>query len=662
MKTPVSGMRFGGNAGAWWPLLLAVACFVLARPYEGYVHDARLYVGFAVAPLDPGGIGADLLFQHDEQSGRSLYPAVLRALSAVWSPSVASLVLTGAALALWFAGLWRLLAVLFPDLPATGRAALTVLATTVDTFYGGSATFHFAEPFAAPRALAEALVLWGLTMALQRRWFACVALMTIALAVHPLMAAAGVALAVWLALPDDRWRTRSLLLATAAASGIVAATVVRPAESGVLRVFDADWLRVLRDMGSLAFLRHWEPIDWSRLVVHAGTLVMTWPILSGSARRVVVAAALTAGGGVMLTLCGADLAGSVLLTQSQPWRALWLFALIAAVGAGLLAERTVADAHAPYTSRSGYRRVAVLLLLVAWSMMATSTSASTLALLALALWWLPALRPTITLPPVVCTAVTVLIPVVLIAMVTVEAAIVWQVYVTAPESDALWHWPNAVQGGAMRLLGIGVAWYLLRAGSNARYARTGPLAAVALTLAAAWCVDARSTFERELERQLDARVSADPASRVRGLLASLPDGPVFWADGEMEAWAFFGRPSYATIIQGTPRVFGRALALQWADRWARVTALQSETRPSRYRLAPDRLYAEDPAGIREFCSTPDAPATVVLWARPAWAADARAVSLPAPQLLPGQDPGAAWEVRRTMYLVSCHSIRSTSAP
>jgi len=32
------------------------------------VHDARLYLGFALAPCDPDGIGGDLVFVHDGQS------------------------------------------------------------------------------------------------------------------------------------------------------------------------------------------------------------------------------------------------------------------------------------------------------------------------------------------------------------------------------------------------------------------------------------------------------------------------------------------------------------------------------------------------------------------------------------------------------------------
>ena len=50
---------------------------------------------------------------------------------------------------------------------------------------------------------------------------------------------------------------------------------------------------------------------------------------------------------------------------------------------------------------------------------------------------------------------------------------------------------------------------------------------------------------------------------------------------------------------------------------------------------------------------PDAPATVVLPRRPVWAAMAREFRLLSPQLLPGQDPGVSWEVRKDLYIIQC---------
>jgi hypothetical protein len=208
MKTPAPAYGFtstavlgGGQWQTWWPLVFTFACFLLARPYEGLVHDARLYVGFAVAPLDPEGIGADLLFREDGQSGRSVYPPHLRALSLLFAPSYAALITTVAGLCLWFAGAWRLCRELWPELPAVAVGGLILTATGIQTYYGGASTFHIAEAFASPRNMAEGLVLLALSFSLRGIAWQSVVCLLIAMVLHPIMAVSGAALVTW-------WRSR----------------------------------------------------------------------------------------------------------------------------------------------------------------------------------------------------------------------------------------------------------------------------------------------------------------------------------------------------------------------------------------------------------------------------------------------------------------------
>jgi hypothetical protein len=53
--------------------LIAYSVFLLSRPYPGIVQDAYIYMGRALADLDPDGIGRDLMFVHDGQFGFSLF-------------------------------------------------------------------------------------------------------------------------------------------------------------------------------------------------------------------------------------------------------------------------------------------------------------------------------------------------------------------------------------------------------------------------------------------------------------------------------------------------------------------------------------------------------------------------------------------------------------
>jgi putative flippase GtrA len=71
---------FVERRGRWLALLAAFCVFALSRAYQGVRHDGRLYVADALAKLDPGGIGRDLMFVHDGQFGFSLYTPLLSRL------------------------------------------------------------------------------------------------------------------------------------------------------------------------------------------------------------------------------------------------------------------------------------------------------------------------------------------------------------------------------------------------------------------------------------------------------------------------------------------------------------------------------------------------------------------------------------------------------
>jgi hypothetical protein len=61
------------GAGDFWPLpLIVFLVFALGRPYRGIFQDPQIYIGRAVADLDPSGVGRNLMFLHDGQFGFSL--------------------------------------------------------------------------------------------------------------------------------------------------------------------------------------------------------------------------------------------------------------------------------------------------------------------------------------------------------------------------------------------------------------------------------------------------------------------------------------------------------------------------------------------------------------------------------------------------------------
>ena len=84
--------------------LIAFLVFVLSRPYRGIIQDAHIYMGRALADLDPNGVGRDLMFVHDGQFGFSLFRLVADAM--VWGLGLAAAAKSLAILAAfaWFFG------------------------------------------------------------------------------------------------------------------------------------------------------------------------------------------------------------------------------------------------------------------------------------------------------------------------------------------------------------------------------------------------------------------------------------------------------------------------------------------------------------------------------------------------------------------------------
>jgi hypothetical protein len=122
--------------GRWLGLLAAFGLFLLCRPYQGVRHDGRLYVADALAKLDPGGVGKDLMFVHDGQFGFSLYTPVLARLIGWLGLSGAAMAIVALTLILWFTALVFLIDRLLADRSPALRWAALVFAVVLPSLYG----------------------------------------------------------------------------------------------------------------------------------------------------------------------------------------------------------------------------------------------------------------------------------------------------------------------------------------------------------------------------------------------------------------------------------------------------------------------------------------------------------------------------------------------
>jgi hypothetical protein len=290
--------------------------FLLAHPYRGIWHDAVLYTVQALRDAQPEHFRHDLFFQFGSQDDWTLYGKIYQRLIGLLGIRASNLLGLAVAQALWWSGMWRLSR---QFLPAPWHWVCLLFVAGMPADYGDALIFTYDEFFLAARLPAEALSLWALAFALERRTTAALAMAFVAMAIHPLMGAVGFA-TVLLATTARyaRWRIFAVALAVFAV-----AQFLTPA-SFAIHPFDSKWLDVLRTEVPFLFPSKWSLSSWSKVCWVIALPSILAATEAKERRSVWGSLALVGVAGVSFSVV-ADLAGhDAFWIQVQPWRVLWL--------------------------------------------------------------------------------------------------------------------------------------------------------------------------------------------------------------------------------------------------------------------------------------------------------------------------------------------------
>lgn len=527
--------------------LIATACvFALAHPFVGLLGDSKIYLGRALADIDPTGVGRDMMFRLDGQSAFSLFPVLARALVSYLSPLATAKTLVAIGMAFWFSAfIW------FVSRAAPRRIWLIALvAMLTPSAYGPYNLLRYAEALAEPRPFSEALTILALGAILAgRKWIAS-ALLVCAAALHPIMALAGMAaFSIYLCLEDRRWLAAAAALAAAIA---IAAAYGAPVVERLFVTIDPAWLSILLARNSYLFPHAWPVSAWSFAALQASTVAFAAALAPPRLRRLLVAVLLAGVAGLAVGwLCG-GVTHNLLIIQAQTWRMWWLVGFLAAVSLGLTAERLGrGDAS---------DRVALACLATAW-ICTRDIEFLSLALVGVSAF--VALRP----QDKRLDFSDRLVRIVWIALaLAVGATCLWSLRDIGQFADyfqpgfqpqilqlASTFVIELVRLAAIALAAFGAPVAFLAVAPAARIAATAGLALVAI---AVW--DDATSYDRSLAR----------AERQTGLESLMPErrGETLWLGGATEPWFWLGRPNWGAEIQGAGIVFSRALALAYEDR------------------------------------------------------------------------------------------------
>jgi hypothetical protein len=572
--------------------LIAAALWALAHCYPGIVGDASVYIGRALADLDPAGVGRDLMFVYDGQSRFSLFPLVLRQFVAVLGPERTGLLLALLSMAAEVAAV-ATFAACYVRRPLI--AIVVIFVAVLDSHYGTPWRFCFSEVIAVPRPFAEVLVLFALAALACRRTslgFVCVVAASL---IHPLMALAGWGVfAIVLSCEDRRWCAAfvgaALLLIAGAAADV-------PLLHRLVTVMDPHLKAFAESRSPLLFPTAWSIGYLGGMLAEAASLAIAASFVDGRRRTILVAAIFVGVGGVMMQALLGDRLSLTLVIQAQLWRMVWLMAALAAAALAFCALELW---------RNGPRGHIILALLsIAWLMNETPEWAGLVGAVAVALHF--AMRRLDL--PVTWTSARAL------WVVACLLALVWNIHYFVGYVRFMADIPPDAPHGlgyfwsrryvAFAILGLVLLLAYSRPGSRAIIGLAG---AAAVLLIAATCRywDDRGPFQKLLD------ASRHPSELVNAI-ATRP-GEVLWVDGLNEAWFLTGRPQWASLQQGVSTIFSPELTTVWRERMqfliredlAPKNGLSSFHIPS----SADLPHLTE-AGVTHLCSRPDAPAWII---------------------------------------------------
>jgi len=537
--------------------LISVAAWALSHSYLGIFHDAGLYTLQALSHLDPVAFREDVFLHYGSQDRFTLWSPIYARCSAWLGVEPAAALLTLLSQLALLTGAYALARTVLPRAPAVFGIAVLI---AIPGSYGPDHIFTCIEPFLTPRMAAEALTLAGLAAAFASRRLWSVLLLIAAALLHPVMAAAGIAVLLCreVVIPHPR------LAAALAAVGLIGIAL------GPWTRFDPAWLALLESRSPYLFLHAWDLDDWSRAAVTLATLGVAAIALDGArARSLALSVVLAVLGGFALTAIACDLMHRVLFTQLQPWRSEWVGTVVAAVLFPALLGRL--------WTRQAPGRTSAMLLVAAW-LFAANLYALVAAVAALA-----AITSMHRLKPGEARWLL------WGAGALLALAVTWRVASNLEFMEAhyvefstpLWirRAMSFSRDGAVPVVLIALVWWLDRG-------RAGRVA-VPLTgiLALAMC----AALAPQTLRAWTLR-DYPPAQRARfaDFRAHIPAGAqVFWPEAPVAVWLLLERPSWLSVIQTSGMVFSRDSAIELNRRAQRLGVA----------VAPETFMAWNPLGM-----------------------------------------------------------------
>lgn len=591
--------RLGRNPWALAGGLLFV--YVLAHPYLGFVHDARLYDLQVLNRVTGGRFDGDLFLAYGSQDSYSLFSWCMAPLARVMGVAPAFFTAYLLSVILLIYAEIRLVRQLIPE-RTVGNLALILLAVS-GLAYGSECVFRTHEAFLTARLPAVGCSLLALALALERKWLGSLVFAVIAMAFHPLMAV-GACAVVGGMLIFQRLSPNALNVLVVAVLAAVAGFLFSPLPEKFLTRMSLEWLETVRLRSRHCVLSGWTFMDWFRTAFGVSLLALRYPRATADQKRL-LSLLLGAVAGGFLVNAVAEAGRYALLLQGQAYRVTWLLALVS-VPVGLQVardawkEKTAVGSAIALVTFAGlgesllleYRAAVLLPVIVQfWAIFAVVV-------------WLFQLSRTSDPAVRIRTALAIGLG---LAFIVVSFRLAGAIAYTFREleTDPIKLAAEAIDGLSELCLFLPAVWLLARAGLSQRSARRAglTLGAVGATLAAAaFTISDGAPYRSKFQRGFGSLPVVRKTISDRG---GRPE-QVYWTVEPQMIWNELGADSYFHLVQTAGVVFSPETAAEGRRRGELVKRFEIA---HMRRLLPDPIRWDQP--LRALEADFDAPPPTV---------------------------------------------------
>lgn len=499
--------------------------------------------------MRPDIFGRDFFFNFGSQDSFTLFPAIHAWVIELLGLDRAALLLTILGKLVWFPAL-----LIFSSSFLSGPALWLGVAVVVgySPYFDAHKVFSYGESFVTARVFAEALVLTGLGLAIRGRYLLGVGALSLASALHPLMALPGIATVLLV----SQWKSIRRPMVIGSGLAVVAVVMgilgVEPFDHLFIKI-DPAWLDIVLRRNEYVYLHKWDANAFGRMVFLAVILVVARKKMSPPVTRIAIAMLVLGVVTLWLSWLGASVIHNALLTQLQLWRALWLVQLTSLLLLGGLTP----------TLWRGYDNYRILLVVLWCAALLEGVSAGMMAgvglLVSIAVErWRPDWKASRVINGTVVLIICYSLFWKWLSLSYLMTA--WNVYFDRPAWQTLVS--DIVVVTALSAISLLLSRYFSWAGVTAVLALG---AGMTIAGTSAW---AGRTTTRLLWDE-PARVAA--ATHLRQLVPS--GATVFWPDGLEKTWFWLRRAHYVSGPQTAGVLFSRDTALEANRRQSKLRAL-----------------------------------------------------------------------------------------